>query len=201
MAERVAAAELRRFVAAAFTRLGVPAADAQAVAGLMVDADLFGLATLHQLRWRVGRGKQKGLCLLVTPVHPASRGFERLRLLEQSTDGFLIAERDLELRREGNILGAQQSGKQTNVKLLSLIRDAETIAEARRVCDAIVASDPYLERHPMLRSLLASLDSQRVLDYLMKGCADEPHHRRGARRQTPGGTHRPRHPPDVRPHP
>ncbi|MFV0532302.1 MAG: ATP-dependent DNA helicase RecG [Cumulibacter sp.] len=136
---------------------------------VVLDADLFGLATLHQLRGRVGRGTLAGLCLLVTPVHPASRGFERLRILEASTDGFVIAERDLELRREGNILGAEQSGKQTNVKLLSLIQDAEIITQAREVCDAIVAADPSLAEHPMLRSMLASLDSQRTTDYLLKG--------------------------------
>ena len=164
---RFGAGQIDVLVSTTVIEVGVDVPNATVM--VVLDADLFGLATLHQLRGRVGRGSEKGLCLLVTPVHSASRGFERLRILEQSTDGFLIAERDLELRREGNILGAEQSGKQTNVKLLSLVRDGETIAQAREICDSIIAEDPYLQQHPMLRSLLASLDSQRTLDYLMKG--------------------------------
>ena len=164
---RFGAGQIDVLVSTTVIEVGVDVPNATVM--VVLDADLFGLATLHQLRGRVGRGAEKGLCLLITPVHPASRGFERLRILEQSTDGFLIAERDLELRREGNILGSEQSGRQTHVKLLSLASDAETIAVARQICDAIVAQDPYLQQHPMLRSLLASLDSRRVLDYLMKG--------------------------------
>lgn len=164
---RFTAGEVDVLVSTTVIEVGVDVPNATVM--VVLDADLFGLATLHQLRGRVGRGAHRGLCLLVTPVHPASRGFERLRILEESTDGFVIAERDLQLRREGNILGAEQSGKQTNVKLLSLVQDAEIIATAREICDAIVATDPGLRQHPMLRSLLASLDSQRTVDYLLKG--------------------------------
>lgn len=164
---RFGAGQIDVLVSTTVIEVGVDVPNATVM--VVLDADLFGLATLHQLRGRVGRGKLPGLCLLITPVHPAGRGFERLRILEGSNDGFQIAERDLELRREGNILGAEQSGRQTNVKLLSLARDAETILAAREICDEIVATDPHLEGHPLLRSLLASLDSQRTVDYLLKG--------------------------------
>ncbi|WP_199849465.1 ATP-dependent DNA helicase RecG [Blastococcus sp. Marseille-P5729] len=136
---------------------------------VVLDADLFGLATLHQLRGRVGRGSAKGLCLLVTPMPSSTKPFERLRVLEETSNGFEIADRDLELRREGDILGVAQSGTRSQLRLLSLRDDADLLILARELCDRIIAEDPRLEQHPMLRSLLSSLDQQRTLDYLLKG--------------------------------
>ncbi|WP_153504746.1 ATP-dependent DNA helicase RecG [Cumulibacter manganitolerans] len=164
---RFGAGEIDVLVSTTVIEVGVDVPNATLM--IVLDADLFGLATLHQLRGRVGRGSAAGVCLLVTPMPQSSRPYERLQVLEQSTNGFEIAERDLELRREGDILGVAQSGSTSQLRLLSLRDDAETIAVARELCDAIVAEDPHLERHPMLRSLLASLDQQRTVDYLLKG--------------------------------
>lgn len=164
---RFSAGDIDVLVSTTVIEVGVDVPNATTM--VVLDADLFGLATLHQLRGRVGRGSAKGLCLLVTPMHPASKPFERLRVLEETSNGFEIAERDLELRREGDILGVAQSGSRSQLRLLSLRKDAETITQARELCDRIVADDPRLEKHPLLRSLLASLDQQRTVDYLLKG--------------------------------
>ena len=86
-----------------------------------MDADRFGVSQLHQLRGRVGRGGQPGLCLLVTEAPPGSPARERLDAVAATLDGFELARLDLEQRREGDVLGAAQAGRQSSLKLLTLL--------------------------------------------------------------------------------
>ena len=115
---------------------------------VIIDADRFGIAQLHQLRGRVGRGAHRSYCyLLADPSTPD--GEERLKAVEASTDGFELAEVDLELRGEGSILGTRQKGR-TDLKLASLRRDKDLVAQARRVAQEILSADPMLQLHPDL---------------------------------------------------
>jgi ATP-dependent DNA helicase RecG len=115
------------------------------------DAERFGLAQLHQLRGRVGRGRHPGLCLLFAEGggEDAAR---RLEALTQTTDGFRLAELDLEIRGEGAIMGVRQAGP-TDLRFARLARDRRPLAEARHVARRALAEDPRLERpeHALLR--------------------------------------------------
>ncbi|NIH84915.1 ATP-dependent DNA helicase RecG [Amycolatopsis granulosa] len=135
---------------------------------VIMDADRFGVSQLHQLRGRVGRGSVPGLCLLVTETLDGTATRERLAAVESTTDGFELSRLDLELRREGDILGAAQSGKRSGLKLLSLLRDEEVIARARERAQEIVSADPALERHPGLALMVADLVDADRAEYLEK---------------------------------
>jgi ATP-dependent DNA helicase RecG len=121
---------------------------------IIMDADRFGLSQLHQLRGRVGRGSAPGVCLLVTDMPAGTAARERLDAIASTTDGFELARLDLELRREGDILGAAQSGARSGLKLLSLLRHEQVISETRVVAARLVAQDPGLANHPGLRALV-----------------------------------------------
>jgi ATP-dependent DNA helicase RecG len=125
-----------------------------ATAMIIMDADRFGLSQLHQLRGRVGRGAAPGVCLLVTDMPAGTTARERLDAIAATTDGFELARLDLELRREGDILGAAQSGARSGLTLLSLLRHEQVIAETRVVAARLVAEDPGLADHPGLRALV-----------------------------------------------
>jgi ATP-dependent DNA helicase RecG len=105
-------------------------------ASLMVieHAERFGLSQLHQLRGRVGRGAEQSFCVLLTGDKKTAVAKERLGIMEETTDGFRIAEKDLEIRGQGDILGTRQSGIQS-FKLANIVRDLEILAEARREAD------------------------------------------------------------------
>jgi ATP-dependent DNA helicase RecG len=114
---------------------------------LIEDAERFGLAQLHQLRGRVGRGQHKSYCALVSKAEGAEAG-ERLRALEASQSGFVLAEKDLELRGPGDFLGTRQSGlPDLRVAMLS---DMETLATAREAALSLFAKDPTLISYPQL---------------------------------------------------
>ena len=133
----------------------------EATAMVVLDADRFGLSQLHQLRGRIGRGSAPGVCLLVSDPAEGTAAWTRLQTLEETSDGFEIAAADLELRREGDVLGAAQSGG-TSLKLLRVVRDAAVIEEARADAVAIVAADPELEAWPALRDAIKErLDPER----------------------------------------
>jgi len=112
-------------------------------------AERFGLAQLHQLRGRVGRGARPGTCLLM-----ARGGTEeseaRLRALVETTDGFAIADADLRIRGPGEFLGTRQSGRIPNLRLADLIRDADLVAVARRAAAETLRADPALRSSPRL---------------------------------------------------
>ncbi|MCB2411819.1 ATP-dependent DNA helicase RecG [Demequina sp. TTPB684] len=128
----------------------------QASTMVVLDAEHFGVSQLHQLRGRVGRGSEPGLCLLVTHAQEGSAALERLTAVASTSDGFALAEKDLELRREGDVLGAAQSGGRNSLRLLRVVRDAETLATARDDARALVAADPVLERAPALAEAIGA---------------------------------------------
>ncbi|WP_342024300.1 ATP-dependent DNA helicase RecG [Arthrobacter citreus] len=125
-------------------------------ASLMIieDADRFGMSQLHQLRGRVGRGGLPGTCLLVTRLEPGHPSRERLEAVAATTDGFELSRKDLELRREGDILGASQSGGRSTLKLLRAIQDEPLIEKARADATALVEEDPDLEQYPALNEAI-----------------------------------------------
>jgi ATP-dependent DNA helicase RecG len=120
------------------------------------DADRFGLSQLHQLRGRVGRGERDGRVFLVSGTH-SEDARKRLAVMERSSDGFELAEYDLRLRREGDILGSRQHGVAT-LKLVNVIRDAELIQRAYTEAQTLLAKDPLLEA-PEHRHLAGELEA------------------------------------------
>ena len=116
-------------------------------------ADRFGLAQLHQLRGRVGRGAAASHCLLINDSQNALAR-QRLEVLVHSTDGFEIAEMDLRLRGPGQVLGTRQSGL-PDLALASLSDDGAVLEQARRVAQQLLDHDPELQRHPALAAVLA----------------------------------------------
>ena len=121
---------------------------------VILDADRFGLSQLHQLRGRVGRGGRESVCVAVTGVEVGTTAFHRLKAFASTTDGFALAEADLDLRSEGDVLGASQSGRTSGLDLLRVTRDAQLIATARRQAERIVDDDPQLREH---RALAAAI--------------------------------------------
>lgn len=121
---------------------------------IVLDADRFGVSQLHQLRGRVGRGGVPGLCLLVTDAEAGTLARERVDAVAATLDGFALAEVDLELRGEGDVLGAAQAGVRSSLKLLRVVKDAGLITRAREVAEGILAADPQLADHPGLREAI-----------------------------------------------
>jgi ATP-dependent DNA helicase RecG len=144
--------ELDVLVATTVIEVGVDVPNATGM--VILDADRFGLSQLHQLRGRVGGGAAPGVCLLVTDVPPGTTARERLDAVAGTTDGFELARLDLELRREGDVLGAVQSGRRSGLRLLSLLRHEEIITKAQGYATELVAADPGLRRHPRLAELV-----------------------------------------------
>ena len=134
---------------------------------VILDADRFGVSQLHQLRGRVGRGGLPGLCLMLTSAEEGSLALERVKAVVETTDGFKLSEIDLELRREGDVLGASQSGGKSSLKLLRVLKDSELIQEVRTEIAEIFLADPTLEMHPLVAETLIQLDKERQ-DFLAK---------------------------------
>ena len=134
---------------------------------VIMDADRFGVSQLHQLRGRVGRGSQPGLCLLVTEaeVGPAA---ERLEAVAATTDGLALSKLDLEQRREGDVLGVAQAGRRSSLKLLTLLRDEALIADARHEATLLVDADPVLSTEPALADAISMLLDRERADFLEK---------------------------------
>ncbi|MFI6424586.1 ATP-dependent DNA helicase RecG [Promicromonospora sp. NPDC050880] len=131
----------------------------EATAMVIFDADRFGISQLHQLRGRVGRGTDPGLCLLVSDAEPGTPAFARLEAMTQTTDGFKLANLDLELRSEGDVLGAAQSGRASSLRLLRVVKDAGLIEEARTAATDVVRASPDLTEFPELAAAIrAQLD-------------------------------------------
>ncbi|HSV68210.1 MAG TPA: ATP-dependent DNA helicase RecG [Mycobacteriales bacterium] len=163
---RFTAGEIDVLVATTVVEVGVDVSNATMM--LVLDADRFGVSQLHQLRGRVGRGTAPGLCLLVTDAPPGTPARRRLDAVASTVDGFELARLDLEQRREGDVLGAAQSGRRKQVKLLSLLRDEQLIADAREEATALVGDDPELARHPVLAAEIAVLLTDDRAEYLEK---------------------------------
>ncbi|MFB8148157.1 ATP-dependent DNA helicase RecG [Microbacterium sp. NPDC056003] len=144
--------EVDVLVATTVVEVGVDVPNASTMA--ILEADRFGVSQLHQLRGRVGRGGVPGLCLLVTEAGAGSPARERVDAVAATLDGFELAEVDLELRGEGDVLGDAQSGARSSLRLLRVVKDADIIAEARIAAEAVLADDPALSRHPGLAAAL-----------------------------------------------
>jgi ATP-dependent DNA helicase RecG len=154
-----AAGTTQVLVSTTVVEVGVDVAEASVM--VIEHADRFGLAQLHQLRGRVGRGAAVSHCLLVNDSkNPMAR--QRLEVLVSSTDGFEIAEMDLRLRGPGQVLGTRQSGL-PDLALASLSEDGEVLEDARRVAQQLLAQDPELEGLPLLRQALET-QRQRLLE-------------------------------------
>ena len=136
---------------------------------VIMDADRFGVSQLHQLRGRVGRGTSPGLCLLVTQCEEESPARERLNSVAGTLDGFELSRIDLEQRREGDVLGASQSGTQSHLRLLRVLRDESLIEQAREDAESVISSNNDLSEYPLLKAELAQLQRDQSVDYLDKG--------------------------------
>ena len=152
-------------VATSVIEVGVDVPNATVM--VVMDAERFGVSQLHQLRGRVGRGTAAGLCLLVTEAPPASPARERLDAVAATLDGFKLSRLDLEQRREGDVLGAAQAGRQSSLKLLQLLKDEDLIRQAREDATAVVSADPQLAAHPALRAAIDELLGRQA-EYLDK---------------------------------
>ncbi len=155
-------------VATTVVEVGVDVPNASTM--VVMDADRFGISQLHQLRGRVGRGSAKGLCLLMTSSElPVAR--ERLEAVAATNDGFELARRDLELRREGDVLGGRQSGRGSAVRFLRMGHrdDEELIAAAREDAFELLDRDPDLADHPVLAARVAARLDEDQAAYLERG--------------------------------
>ena len=139
-------------VATTVIEVGVDVPNASTM--VVLDAERFGVSQLHQLRGRVGRGGVPGVALFVTNAEELTLARERVEAVASTLDGFELANKDLELRQEGDVLGSTQSGGRSSLRLVRVAKDGELIAEAREVAAGILADDPALAEHPALRLAL-----------------------------------------------
>ncbi len=144
--------EIDVLVATTVVEVGVDVPNASAM--VILEADRFGVSQLHQLRGRVGRGAVAGICLLVTEAPAGSPARSRVEAVASTTDGFALAEVDLDLRGEGDVLGDRQSGVRSSLRLLRVVADADIIAIARAAAEQVLAHDPALLRHPGLTAAI-----------------------------------------------
>ncbi len=147
-----ASGEIDMLVATTVIEVGVDVPNASAM--VVLDADRFGVSQLHQLRGRVGRGGVPSVCLFVTSAEEGTLARERVEAVASTLDGFELANRDLELRQEGDVLGSVQSGGRSSLRLLRVANDGDLIAEAREVAAEVLAGDPELAGHPALSGAL-----------------------------------------------
>ncbi|HWV49603.1 MAG TPA: helicase-related protein, partial [Microbacterium sp.] len=145
--------EIDVLIATTVIEVGVDVPNASTM--IILDADRFGVSQLHQLRGRVGRGGVPGLCLLVTEAEEGTLARDRVEAVAATLDGFALAEVDLELRGEGDVLGSTQSGIRSSLKLLRVVKDTALIARARSLAEDILDADPLLDRHPGLQAAIA----------------------------------------------
>jgi ATP-dependent DNA helicase RecG len=149
------AGEIDVLVATTVIEVGVDVPNATVM--VIMDAERFGVSQLHQLRGRVGRGSAPGLCLLVTEAPPGSPSRERLDAVAATLDGFKLSRLDLEQRKEGDVLGAAQAGRQSSLRLLRLLADEDLIGQARQEATTVVSADPSLAHHAALRAAIEEL--------------------------------------------
>lgn len=151
--QRFARGEIDVLVATTVIEVGVDVPNASTM--VVLDAERFGVSQLHQLRGRVGRGGYAGLCLLVTHSEEGSLARQRVEAVASTSDGFELAQIDLDLRREGDVLGSVQSGGRSSLRLLRVAHDGDVITLAREHAAEVIESDPSLADHPALAAALA----------------------------------------------
>lgn len=160
------AGEIDLVVATTVIEVGVDVPNASTM--VVLDADRFGVSQLHQLRGRVGRGGVPGLALFVTHAQPSTTAHERVDAVASTLDGFELARIDLELRSEGNVLGTNQSGGRSSLRLLRAARDGDLIAQARQEAAQIIEHDPDFSQHVILKEAIARRLSESERDFLDK---------------------------------
>lgn len=151
--ERFRAGEIHILVATTVIEVGIDMPEASVM--VIEHAERFGLSQLHQLRGRVGRGDKPASCLLLTGQDPSGNAAKRLRKMEETNDGFAIAEEDLSIRGPGEFMGTRQSGL-PDFRIGNIIRDARLLSEAKADATELIRSDPFLEGrdYPALRETL-----------------------------------------------
>jgi ATP-dependent DNA helicase RecG len=161
-----AAGEIDVLVATTVIEVGVDVPNASTM--VVLDADRFGVSQLHQLRGRVGRGGVPGLALFVTYADETTLARDRVEAVASTLDGFELAQKDLELRREGDVLGESQSGGRSGLVLVRVTVDGPVIEAARTHAQAVLDVDPTLGAHTALRDALDRRLSQREREFLAK---------------------------------
>ncbi len=158
---RFIAGDIQVLVSTTVIEVGIDVPNAAVM--VIEHADRFGLSQLHQLRGRVGRSEHKSACLLISHYTPSQDAWRRLKIMEQTTDGFVIAEEDLAIRGPGDFLGTRQSGLPP-LSTANLVRDQKVLQLARDDACELLASDPELERpeHDALRDLVTRLWRDRL---------------------------------------
>jgi len=162
-----AAHEIDVLVSTTVIEVGVDVPNATVM--VIMDAERFGVSQLHQLRGRVGRGTSPGLCILITTAIADTPARIRLEAVAGSTDGFELSRIDLEQRREGDVLGAAQSGSRSHLRLLRVLRDEDLILTARADAQELLASDPDLSQHKQLAREFAKVEDDEASDFIDKG--------------------------------
>ena len=138
--QRFANGETQVLVATTVIEVGVNVPNASVM--VIQHADRFGLAQLHQLRGRVGRGAEKSYCILLTNYELSENTRRRMQIMVETTDGFVIAEEDLKLRGPGDLEGTAQSGLPFNLKVANLTKDVTIMEQARHAATKIIETDP-----------------------------------------------------------
>ena len=156
--------EIDVLISTTVIEVGVDIANATVM--VIMDADRFGVSQLHQLRGRVGRGTSPGLCLLVTSALADTPARERLEAVAGTTDGFELSRIDLEQRREGDVLGASQSGSRSHLRLLRVLRDESMIEQAREDASRILAED--IKKYPLLEAELSQIQADAAAEFIDK---------------------------------
>ncbi len=159
--------ELDLLISTTVIEVGVDVPNATVM--VILDADRFGVSQLHQLRGRVGRGKESGLCLLVTRSEEESPAMARLQAVAATLDGFALSKIDLEQRREGDVLGASQSGRRSQLRLLRVLDDEDLIVRAREIAVELIDKDPSLATVPLLAKAIAEREAESVASFVDKG--------------------------------
>jgi ATP-dependent DNA helicase RecG len=161
-----AAGRIDVLVATTVIEVGVDVPNASTM--VVLDADRFGVSQLHQLRGRVGRGSVPGLALFVTAAERDTLARERVEAVAATTDGFELAQKDLDLRQEGDVLGSVQSGGRSSLRLLRVAKDGELIADARALAAPLIETDAELSAHPALREAIGRRLDDGERDFLAK---------------------------------
>ncbi len=166
--QKFAAGDLDILVATTVIEVGVNVPEATIM--VIEHAERFGLSQLHQLRGRVGRGSEQSYCFLIYSAPLGEIAKERLNIMRETEDGFVIAEKDLELRGGGDILGTKQSGA-TDFKIANLAAHGDLLAAARDDAKLIISKDPKLEtqRGKHLKTLLYLFERDQAIKYFRGG--------------------------------
>jgi ATP-dependent DNA helicase RecG len=162
--EAFRAGDIDVLVATTVIEVGVDVPEASVM--VIEDADRFGIAQLHQLRGRVGRGGEPAWCYLLSESD-SPEAVARLEAMERSTDGFVLADVDLGLRGEGTILGARQKGR-SDLKLARLLSDRDLVVDARALAVEVVGADPHLDDHRLLEQELRLFVDDDEAEFLFK---------------------------------